>query len=80
MYLKNQIRILNEVLRPTKQAQALRESKIMFAFLVQISMSLVSEFLMAYYLHYAWALLFGVLLVVGALVFYFWYKKTDSSM
>lgn len=52
----------------------------MFGFLVHISICLVSAFLMAFYLHMAWALLFAGLLLLGALVFYWWLKKSEAHI
>ena len=75
VYLKDQVRILNEVLKPTKARQALHESKILGLFLVQLSFCLIGAFLTAFYLHYAWASLFAVFLVIGSMIFYCWWKK-----
>ncbi len=76
-YLKQLIRSLNEIVGPAKQKLALRESKILSIFLVFISVCLVSSFLMAFYLHFAWAFLFAGLLIIGAISLALWLKNSD---
>jgi hypothetical protein len=50
----------------------------MFIFLLHISICLVAAFLMTFYLHMAWAILFAGFLLIGALIFYWWLKKSRS--
>lgn len=71
-YLRQQIQLFNELLRPTKQHLALRESKIIFCFLGYLSICMVLIFLMAYYLHMAWSLTFALLFIIGAIGFIYW--------
>ena len=78
-YLKSQIHLFNELLRPTKQAMALRDSKILFGLLLYLSLCLVFTFLMTYYLHMAWSLGFLVLFIIGALVFHFWRRRSNRK-
>lgn len=74
-HLQYQVKLINDLLKPTKQKLATQESKVVFCLLAYLSTCLVLLLLTAYYWHVNWAFAFTGLFLVGALILFSWRKK-----